>query len=425
MLQSRVLLSSVILALASAATGLVATAARVPEVVVADPASEGNSWPQWRGPERTGVSSESGWKTEGTELWKKDVGLGYSTVSIADGRLYTHGFVPASDGAEEGEDVIWCLNAEDGKEVWAHRYPAKRWAKYHAGGTNITPSIDGDRLFTANREGQFFCLDAKTGKVNWEKDAKKEAGTELPTWGFAAAPLVLEEAVLLNVGKVIAYDKKSGKVLWKSDDLGHAYSTPVDLQWNQKPCLAVFNGGGLSILSQKDGKTLLNYEWKTRHDVNAASPVVIGENGEKVFISSGYNHGCAMVKLGAEAIEPVWESKIMRNHMSGSVLWENHLYGFDENTLKCLDLDGNAVWEQKGLGKGALLVAGGKLVIISEKGELVIADATPKGFEELSREKVLDGSVCWTTPVLLNGLVYVRNQGGSLVCRDHRAQGSK
>jgi outer membrane protein assembly factor BamB len=387
--------------------------------------ADGKSWPQWRGATRTGATAETGWSNEGKDLWKKEVGLGYSAVSIANGRLYTQGFLPAGEGTEDGTDVIWCLDAADGKELWKHEYPAKRWAKFHAGGTNITPSIDGDRVFTANREGTFFCFDAKSGKLHWEKDARAEAGTDLPTWGFAAAPLVLDDAVYLNVGKVIAYDKQSGEIRWKSEDLGHAYATPADFTWNDKPCLAVFNGGGLSVLTRADGKRHLNYPWKTNHDVNAATPIVIDEKGEQVFISSGYNHGCAMLKLGADKIEPVWESKVMRNHMSGSVLWEGHLYGFDENRFKCIDLAGKEVWEQRGFGKGAFIVAGGKLVIVTEKGDLVIADASPKGFTEHARTKVVQGSVCWTTPTLLDGFIYVRNQGGTLVCRDHRAQASK
>jgi outer membrane protein assembly factor BamB len=405
----------------------IAALAALPFVsAVAREGADEKSWPQWRGPERTGATAETGWAVEGEELWKKEIGLGYSSVSIADGRLYTQGFVPASAESEEGEDVIWCLDAATGKELWSHRYPAKRWAKAHRGGTNVTPSIDGDRVYTCEREGEFFCFAAQSGKVLWKRDAKADAGVELPTWGFAAAPLVLEDAIYLNAGCVVAYDKKSGEVRWKSEDLGHAYATPADFTWNGKKCLAVFNGGGLSIIDRSNGKRYLNHAWKTSYDVNAATPIVIGEKGDQVFISSGYNHGCALLKLGAEAIEPVWESKVMRNHMSGCVLFEGHLYGFDEKKLKCIDLAGKELWAQEGLGKGALIIAGGKLVIVSEKGDLAIAEASPKGYSELSRTKVLDGgSVCWTTPTLLNGLIYARNQGGTLVCRDHRKKASK
>ncbi|MBL8896467.1 MAG: PQQ-like beta-propeller repeat protein [Planctomycetes bacterium] len=405
----------------------VAALAAFPGIFASEPSgADEKSWPQWRGPERSGISTETGWAVEGTELWKKEVGLGYSSASIVDGRLYTQGFVPASEKSEEGEDVIWCLDAATGKELWSHRFPAKRWAMAHNGGTNVTPSVEDGRVYTCEREGDFFCLDAKSGKVLWKRNAKNDAGIEkLPTWGYAAAPLVLEDAIYLNAGSVIAYDKKSGEVRWKSEDLGHAYATPADFTWNGKKCLAVFNGGGLNIIDRSNGKRYLNHAWKTNYDVNAATPIVIGEKGDQVFISSGYNHGCALLKLGAEAIEPVWESKVMRNHMSGCVLFEGHLYGFDEKKLKCIDLAGKELWAQEGLGKGALIIAGGKLVIISDKGDLAIADATPQGYNELSRTNVLQGSVCWTTPTLLNGLIYARNQGGTLVCRDHRKKASK
>lgn len=412
-----ILLLPGLLAAASASALLVPSSSEV--------RSEGPSWPQWRGAQRNGATTESGWKVEGRDLWRKEVGLGYSAVSIADGRLFTQGFVPAGEGSEDGKDVIWCLDPTDGKELWKHEYPAKRWAKAHRGGTNVTPSIDGDRVYTCEREGEFFCFDASSGKVLWKRDAKADAGVELPTWGFAASPLVLEDAVYLNAGRVVCYEKESGEVRWKSEDLGHAYATPADFTWNGKKCLAVFNGGGFNVIDRANGKRYLNHAWKTNYDVNAATPIVIGEKGEQVFISSGYNHGCAMLGLGAEKIEPVWESKVMRNHMSGCVLFEGHLYGFDENRFKCLDLKGKEVWVQSGFGKGAFIVAGGKLVIVTEKGDLVIAEATPKGFQEHSRTNVVQGSVCWTTPTLLNGLIYIRNQGGTLVCRDHRAQASK
>ncbi len=380
------------------------------------PAEDGKDWPQWRGPELDGISRETGWRVEGKAepLWKKNVGLGYSTVSVVGDRLYTMGH-----SEEYEEDCVYCLDVNTGEEIWVHPFPAKVWKKFHGGGTLSTPSVDGDSVFVFNREGHFFCLDAATGEVRWEKQLKEEHGLEYPTWMFAAAPLVLDDMIVVNGGVVLAFDRK-GKLLWKSKkDSGHAYSTPAVCESGGRACLAVFNGDGLIVLDRKNGKRIASYEWKTKYDVNAATPVVIDD---RVFISSGYNQGGAMLELKGSKLKLLWESKVMRTQMSGCMLWEDHLYGVDENILKCIDLDGEEKWAQKDFGKGAIVLADGKIVGMSGKGELVIAEASSKGYTELLRRKILSGGVYWTTPVVVGGMIYCKNSRGDLVCLDHRPQ---
>jgi len=387
----------------------------VPPLTTAPPAGEGGAdWPNWRGPDRDGISKESGWNVEGKKasVWEKNVGSGYSTVSIQGGRLYTMGH-----DEEKQQDTIWCLDAKTGAQKWAHTLPAKTMKSGHGGGTLSTPSADGEVVFASNREGNFFCFEAATGKIRWHKQLRDEYELKLPRWGFAAAPLVFDDMVVMNVGVVLAFDKK-GELLWKTArSYGDAYSTPAELRLNGRSVLAVFAGDGLVLVDRARGEELAFHPWTTMYDINAATPVVAGE---RVFISSGYNHGCAMLAPTSKGLEVLWESKEMRNQMSGCVLFDGHLYGVDDATLKCLDLDGEVKWAQRGLGKGCLLLAGGRLLVMSDKGELVIASASPAGYEELSRRKVLDGGVCWTTPVLLDGLVYCRNSEGDLVCLDHR-----
>ena len=180
----------------------------------------------------------------------------------------------------------------------------------------------------------------------------------------------------------------------------------------------MFNSDGFSLLDLADGEERYSHAWETMYDVNIATPVLVGTN--RVFISSGLNRGCALLELGGESAKVVWESKKMRTKLSGCVLWKDHLYGFDEAALKCLALDGEEQWSERGLRDGALMIADGKLILVSSKGELAVAEATPAGYEELSRAKVLDGGVYWTSPVLVDGMIYVRNSLGELVCRDHR-----
>ncbi|MEW6071868.1 MAG: PQQ-binding-like beta-propeller repeat protein [Planctomycetota bacterium] len=371
-----------------------------------------DGWPWWRGPDHDGVSKETGWSVDGVPLWERNVGLGYSTVSVHDGRLYTTGHDP-----EKQQDTLVCLDARSGEVVWGFSFPAKTWNMGHGGGSLSTPSVDGDVVFASHREGDLYCLDAKTGAVRWQHQLCTELDLKPPTWGFAASPLVFDDMVVMNAGVVLAFDK-AGKPLWKSArSFGHAYSTPAPFEWDGRSLLAVFCGSGLVVVDRAKGEEIAAYEWKTKYDINAATPVVVGN---RIFISSGYNHGCAMLELGAQKLTSLWESKAMRNQMSGCVLYEDHLYGLDEQELKCLDLTGKEVWTRTGFGKGCLLLAGGRLLVMSGEGELVIATATPGGYEELSRRKVLDGGVFWTTPVLASGLIYCRNSKGDLVCLDHR-----
>ena len=373
-----------------------------------------DDWLSWRGPNGAGVSSESQWAAQGQgeSLWSKNVGLGYSTFVMKDNRLITAGF-----DEDKGQDTILCLNATTGEKIWGHAYPIKKWDIYHGGGTLSTPSIDGDRVYVLNREGMFICLQFEDGKVIWQKNLKEEHGLEYPTWMYSASPLVLADMVVVNVGHLIAFHKESGKQIWKTNNTGHAYSTPLSIENDGQSRLAVINGDGLVIFDRKTGKEIASHPWKTEYDVNASTPVAIDN---RIFISSGYNHGSAMLQLDGNKLNVLWENKEMKTKMSGSVYWDGHFYGFDDTRLQCLDTDGNEKWSKRGLGMGTLMVADGRLVVMSSKGELIIADASPGGYSELSRTKVLKGGVYWTMPVLANGLIYCRNSKGDVVCRDHR-----
>lgn len=381
------------------------------------PALALEDWPQWRGPDRDGISKETSWSSEGKAeaVWTAEVGLGYSTFSISDGRLYTAGWDESSE-----QDIVFCLDAETGEELWRHAYPAKKWDKFHGGGTNCTPSVEGDDVYVLNREGRYTLFDGKTGKVQWQVDLKEDHGLELPTWGFAASPLILDDMVVVHVGKVFAFKKGSKKILWETDDYGHAYSTPTDCELAGKDVLAVMGGKSLVVLDRRTGRELAQSKWETKYDVNAASPVQVGD--DRVWISSGYGHGGAMVRFHGDSLEELWATKGMKNHMATCLLIDDHIYGIDEAVLKCFDLDGNEVWSQRGIGKGALSAAGDRLLVHTSKGELAVVKATPEAYTELSRAKVTSGGVCWTMPVLVDGRVYLRSSKGEVVVRDHRSE---
>ena len=397
------------------APGLILVAAL--RLAAQEPAGE--AWPHWRGPARDGISPEKQWSSVGQPepLWSAELGLGYSNVVIRDGRLFTLGFDEAA-----GMDRLFCLDAATGEERWRKTWPAEIIANLHRGGTLTTPAIDGDVLFASNREGRAVALRVADGEELWQKNYADELGLEIPFHGFSASPLALPDRLILVLGgTVVAVDKRTGDVLWRTENHGDGgYATPVPFELDGRTRLCVYLGIGPMVLDAETGTEICRYPWKPKAGgVNVCTPIVFGR---KIFISSAYNQGAALLELGDDA-QPtlLWRSRRMRNKVSGCVLWQDHIYGFDESMLKCIDLQGQEKWRVRGLGLGSVTLAGGRLIVLTSKGELIIGEASPAEFRQLSRRKVLDGGVYWTSPVLLSGRIYCRNSLGSLVCLDHRA----
>ncbi|MDQ6630683.1 MAG: PQQ-like beta-propeller repeat protein [Verrucomicrobiota bacterium] len=376
-------------------------------------------WPQWRGPNRDGISQEKDWlvqwPSEGPkQLWKAAVGIGYSSMSVSQGKLYTMGNIGETDH-------IFCLDANSGKEIWNHSYPCSSKDPNGFPGTRCTPTVDGKFVYTVSRQGNLFCLEAGTGKVVWFKDYQKDYDAKVPRWGFSTSPLVEKNLLIVETGArgaaVIAFDKSSGKEVWKTGDDPAGYSSPVSFSQNGERCVAILNASGIVGFRIKDGKELWRHPWKTMYDVNAATPII---EGDKVFISSGYNTGCALIQFSATPPKVLWQNKNMRNHVNSSVLWKGHLYGFDEKDLQCLDFStGASKWSEKGFGKGSLMIADGKLIIYSDTGKLAVAEASPSGYREIASAQILGGKNTWIVPVLANGKIYCRSLE-QLVCLDVR-----
>ncbi len=371
-------------------------------------------WPNLRGPNHDGISRETGWSAaalaEGPKtLWKAKVGLGFAAVTVADGRAFT-------TGNENDHDTVFCFDANTGNILWKHTYAAPLDAKYYEGGTSATPTVDGDRVYTVSKRGIIHCLAVADGKVIWTKNLSEELGAKIPTWGFAGSVFIEGDLAILNFGSTgTALDKKTGKVVWSSGKEESGYSTPVPFDASEGRAVLLALKQDVVAILIKDGKELWRFPWKTQYDVNAANPILVGS---KVFISSGYNRGGGVFDVSEQPPKKIWENKNMRNHMASSVYWQGHLYGVDENQLRCLDFEtGEVKWTEKASGKGSLLLADGKLIVISERGELMIGDASPKEFKPVARTQVIGGK-CWTIPVLANGKVYVRTGAGDVVCVD-------
>lgn len=378
--------------------------------------SDGRDWPQWRGPDRNGLSTEIDWSAAGSSeaLWRKELGFGHSSFSISDGRLFT-----LWNDREAGLDMVFCLNSTTGEEIWIHRYSSDFGDISDDGGTLTTPTVDGDVVYTSNRVGKLFCFDAATGEIRWSRDLRAELEIEPPNWGFSASPLIIGDVIYMNLGRVAAINKTTGEDLWLTDkNYGKAYSTPAAFEHQGKAFLAVLCGSGLVVITQAAGEEIAFHGWSMVPNIFPMTPLVMGD---RIFISAGYSRGCAMLRLAGDELEVLWESRVMRTKMTGSVLWKDHLYGFDESILKCIDLDGKEQWRKRGLGTGSLILAGGRLVIIDAKGEVIIAEAKPEKYTELSRREVLTGGESFLTlPVLSHGLIYCRSGKGEMACLDYR-----
>ncbi len=345
------------------------------------------------------------------------VGTGVSSVAVTGGRLYTMG----NSGSM---DAVYCLDAATGAEIWRHTYPQSLGKRSFEGGPAGTPTVDGDRVYTLSHEGDLFCLAASTGKVVWKKNLPRDFNGFRQKFGYAGSPLVDGNLVIVDSGGVgastVAVDKATGAVRWKAGNDEAGYSSPVAFELGGTRCIAIFKADALVGLNAANGEELWRYPWKTKYDINAPTPVVFGD---KIFITSGYGRGCALLQVSSGKATALWHNQNMRSQLGSPVLVRGYIYGIDGDQgggeLRCLDLrNGELKWKQN-IGGGALIAAGGHLVALNERGELIVADASPTSYRELARAQVLGGH-CWVAPAVADGKIYCKNNQGSLVCLDGR-----
>jgi len=380
-------------------------------------------WPNWRGPAKNGISTETDWSHNWPEsgpkvAWRANVAKGFSSVAVADGRVYTMGNTGGKRNKENQEDVITCLDAASGSPIWKHTYKCPLAPKYYEGGTSATPTVHDGKVYTISKNGLVFCFDAATGKALWQRDLREEHELEMPTWGFAGSVLVLYDLLILNAGTHgVALNEKDGSLRWCTGTEEAGYSTPVEYQMNGKTCLAIFGEKTLAGIAALTGDLLWEIKWKAKHDENIADPIVLGD---KVLVSSFLGNRCSYFKLEPDGLTELWQHKEMLNWMSSSVACKGHLYGMDakRKALRCMQIEtGKIVWNEPGFGLGQLTLAGDRLIALSDSGRLVIVQATPSGYRKLAAAQVVKGK-CWTDPVLANGKIYVRSWPGDLVCLD-------
>lgn len=388
-------------------------------------------WPGWRGPKRDGISEESDWYPEALSggaklLWKVDIGRGHSNVAVVKNRLYTM-------GSKEMVVHVYCLEASTGREIWRHRFE-KSYPE-----PNSTPVVDGNRVYALSGYGTLLCLNATNGKIRWQKSLNRDFKLQPISQGWSTSPLVVDELLLVNASaKQLALDKNTGNTVWLVEDekprgsFG-SYASPVVYDDNEGRRYVLFMGpGNLNAVKAATGKKL----WSFTHNDPwhpIADPVV---SGSKVFIS--IHDTCYMLEMDGSEPQELWSSSVLCSDIATAVMVDGFLYGShfadrylstnDWNSmrrfdwpLRCVNPEtGEVVWEEN-LEHSVLSSADGKLILLGVKGTLYIAEASPKGYNELARADISRGKkqvVFATPPVLCNGKIYCRNFWGDLICID-------
>jgi outer membrane protein assembly factor BamB len=383
--------------------------------------SGSSSWTDFRGPARDGrydaVTIKTDWPGSGlTPLWKQPIGGGYASFVAADGMAYTI-------EQRRGQEVVACYQIDSGREVWTHGWTAE-YQDSTGNGPRATPTLNEGRLYALGAMGDLRCLDSKTGKLVWSKNILSDNNANNLQWGTSAAPLVVDDKVIVQPGgvsgkSVVAYNKLNGRPVWRVLDDQAAYTSPMLVTLAGKRQLLVVSERRAMGMNVDDGALLWEYPWTTSYGVNSAQPIIVSEN--RFFISAGYDHGAAVIEVSPSGsgyqARSVWSNKSMKNKFNSSVLLDGYIYGLDEGILACVDVQtGEKKWKAGRYGYGQLLLVGGYLVIISDTGELALVKPTPAQHSELARFQAIEGKT-WNNPAIAGTRLLVRNEN-EMACFD-------
>lgn len=395
-------------------------------------------WPDWGGTKRDLVWRETGIvdtlpKDENgflPRMWSTPLGEGYSGPAVANGRVYI-----TDRQTNAGTERVLCLDAETGKEIWKHEYAARYTISYPAG-PRSTPTVEGGRVYTLGAVGHFFCFDESTGKILWRKNLVEDYRAQLATWGLVASPLIVGDRLILLVGGadgalVVCFDKATGKELWRSlDDDEVGYSPPVLFEFGGVPQVIVWHPRAVSSIDPETGKVIWEVPFTSRAGLSVATPRKVGN---RLFVTTFYN-GPLMLDVAEDgrSAKVAWRGKSDSEvrtdglHCIIGTPWmnETHIYGVcSYGQLRCLDAKtGERVWESfDATGEGrwwnAFLVPHeDRYFIHNEQGDLIVAKLTPKGYEELSRAKLIEPTrpvmrrmTIWSHPAFALKSVFARN----------------
>lgn len=367
-----------------------------------------NYWTDYRGPNRDGVYNELAIKTNWsglTPVWKQPIGGGYASFAIGEGRAYTI-------EQRRGQEIVSAYDLNTGRELWAQGWNASFEESLGGDGPRATPTYHEGRVYALGATGEFRCLDAKTGKQIWGKNILSEAGASNITWGMSAAPLIVDDKVIVQPGgrnnnSIIAYNKQSGTVIWKSLNDAASYTSPMLATVAGRRQILTVTSSRVVGLAPENGALLWEYPWSNNASINVSQPIVIDAN--RIFISAGYGKGAALFEVSGNSTKTVWENNNMKNKFQSSVLLNGFIYGLDEGILTCLDVNtGERKWKGGRYGYGQVIAASNHLIITAEDGRLVLVKATPEKHDEVIEIQALQGR-SWNVPAIANGKLLIRN----------------
>ena len=395
----------------------------------------GGDWPQFLGPGRNGVSSETGLIQSLTAdsaktVWKTPLGVGMSGIAISGG-------VACTLYQTDTEQLAVALDAKTGNPIWQTPL-APAYENSMGNGPRATPSISNGRVFVYTGEGILAALNLKDGKLLWSVNVPQSLGGKPNEYGCSCSPLLVDKLVLVQSGtaaaQTAAFNTETGKLAWKSGTGNAGYSSPIFATLAGRRQVVVFNASGVSGLDPQTGSELWNYEFPTEYDCNTATPVILSDN--QLLISAGENHGAVILEIAAagDKLQPkeIWQSlgkdSQLRAEWQTPVVHEGHLYALDNSgsagpitNLVCVRLsDHKTVWQKPRFGKSNLILADGRLWLTNMDGEVILVAASPQGFKELGRMPVLQTTR--QAPSLANGMLYVRDDE-QVVCLQVSAGG--
>lgn len=382
-------------------------------------------WPQWRGPQRTGISTETGllqlWPESGPPLqWQiPGIGEGYSSVSIADDRIFTMGNI----GSDE---YVFALDLTTGQMLWRTRN-GNGYTNGAGDGPRSTPTIDQERVYALGARGDLSCLRVQDGSMIWTRNILNDFQGGNISWGICESVLIDHHRLIVTPGGknacIVAVDKQTGETLWQTPGLSDrpGYASPISVQVGSVKQYVTFTSQGLVGVSAQDGRFLWRYDRAANGTANVSTPIF--HNGN-VFSSSGYGTGCGLVNLSVSGTrikaEEVYFNRNMQNHHGDVLLFEGHIYGFSGSVLTCLEFQTGAIaWQHRSVGKGSLVYADGHLYCLSENGVIGLVNATPDGYRETGRFRLPERSAwnTWAHPVVAGGRLYIRDKD-TLWCYD-------
>jgi outer membrane protein assembly factor BamB len=384
-------------------------------------------WPQFLGPERNGVyrgpALAGAWGPGGPRVvWRTRVGEGFASPVVAGDRVIL--FHRAGN-----EEAVEALDAATGESLWRYAYPtAYRDDFGFDEGPRAAPVVADGTVYTFGAEGQLHAIDLARGSPLWSVDTMRRFSVPKGFFGAGGSPVVENGRVIANIGGggagIVAFDVKTGTVLWTATDHAASYSSGLGVTLNGRRHVLFLTREGLVGLDPAGGRVVFQRPWRARMaaSVNAATPVVVDD---LIFVSAEYGPGAGVLRVDGSTLVPVWTSdEVLTNHYATSVHHDGYLYGFHGRqefgpSFRAVELrTGRVAWSEERFRAGSVLLAGDRLVILRESGELVLAPASPRAFEPTARAQVL-GGVVRPYPALANGFLYARNEY-ELVCLDLR-----